>query len=256
VKKLSFLAFSAFAYVVFLATFLYLIAFVAGLPMLPHGIDHGEAHAALPVAAALDLLLVTIFAAQHSTMARPAFKSWWSRIVPTPIERSAYVLAASSALIVLFAFWQPIATTVWSADGIAAAALWALFGLGWLVVLISTFLISHFELFGLKQAWIHWCGLAQASPVFRTPWLYKLIRHPLYLGFFLAFWSIPTMTVGHLLFALGMSTFMLVAIRFEERDLVDTFGESYVRYRARTGMLLPRLRPTPSSCKVAGEIAN
>lgn len=246
-KKLSFLAFSAFAYVVFLATFLYLIAFVGGLPILPHGIDHGETHVALPIAAAIDLLLVTIFAVQHSAMARPAFKRWWSKIVPTPLERSAYVLTASGTLIVLFAFWQPIAAPVWSADGIAAAVLWGLFGAGWLVVLISTFLISHFELFGLKQAWLHWCGLAQASPVFRTPWLYKLIRHPLYLGFFLAFWSTPTMTLGHLLFALGMSTFMLVAIRFEERGLVDTFGETYARYRARTGMPLPRLRPAPSS---------
>ena len=240
-KRLAFLAFSAFAYVVFLATFLYLVAFLSGLAFVPNGVDHGGGGSKPVLAAAIDIALILIFAVQHSVMARPGFKRWWTRFVPAPTERSVYVLAASLALILLFAGWQPIATVVWTTSGASAAALWALFALGWVLVLVSTFLISHFELFGLKQAWNNWCERLESAPIFYTPWLYRLVRHPLYLGFFLAFWATPTMTLGHLLFAAGMSVFMLVAIQFEERDLIDTFGEVYVRYRQRTGMLLPRI---------------
>jgi len=246
--KTAFLAFSATVYLVFLATFLYLIGFLSGLTIVPFGIDHGGELAPAPRAVGIDLVLIVIFALQHSVMARPAFKRLWTRIVPTPLERSVYVLAASLALILLFLGWQPIATPIWTSTGPIAAILWAAFGLGWLIVLISTFLISHFELFGLKQAWNHLCGVLQSAPAFRTPFLYRLVRHPLYLGFFLAFWSAPTMTAGHLLFASAMSAFMLIAIQLEERDLIDTFGELYVRYRSRTGMLLPRvIRCWPSA---------
>jgi len=240
-KRIAILAFSAIAYVVFLATFVYLIAFLSGLAIVPYDVDQGGSARPALAAAAIDLVLILIFAVQHSSMARPWFKRWWTRLVPSAVERSAYVLAASLALILLFAGWHPIPGIVWTTSGVIAAMLWALFAAGWLLVLVSTFLISHFELFGLKQAWNHWCDRIEASPTFYTPWLYRLVRHPLYLGFFLAFWATPTMTLGHLLFATGMSAFMLVAIQFEERDLIATFGEVYVRYRRRTGMLLPRL---------------
>ncbi|WP_257557233.1 methanethiol S-methyltransferase [Sphingobium sp. CFD-2] len=240
-KRLAFLSFSAIAYAVFLSTFLYLIAFVAGLPILPKSVDHGGG-APVIIAVLVDLLLITAFALQHSIMARPGFKRLWTMLVPEPIERSIYVLAASLALILLFMLWQPVPDVLWRVGGGGAVLLWAVFGLGWLIVLLSTFLISHFELFGLKQSWDHVHGRARRLAVFRTPFFYRLVRHPLYSGFFIAFWATPYMTLGHLMFATGMSTFMLVAIRFEERDLVGTFGEDYVRYRARTGMLAPRLR--------------
>jgi len=247
-QRIAILAFSAFAYVVFLATFVYLIAFLSGLAVLSHGVDYGaypahygEDAKTVFAAVGIDLVLILVFAVQHSTMARSWFKRWWTQFVPSPVERSVYVLTASLALILLFAGWRPIPAIVWQTHGLLAAMLWALFASGWVLVLISTFLISHFELFGLKQTWNHWCNRLGDSPAFYTPWLYRLVRHPLYLGFFLAFWAIPTMTLGHLLLASGMSVFMLVAIRFEERDLVDTFGDAYVRYRKRTGMLLPKV---------------
>ena len=175
-------------------------------------------------------------------MARQGFKRAWTRIVPKQAERSVYVLAASAALIVLFAFWRPIPRILWSVDGTAALALWGLFGLGWLIVLLSTFLINHFELFGLQQAWFHTRGREAAPPQFRQPLFYKLVRHPLYAGFFLAFWATPVMSYGHLLLALGMSAYMLVAIRYEERDLIDLFGKDYEDYRKRVGKLTPRMR--------------
>ncbi len=174
-------------------------------------------------------------------MARPAFKRRGTAIVPPPIERSVYVLAASLMLILLFALWRPIPAPVWTLTGPLAAILWLLFAAGWGIVLLSTFLINHFELFGLQQAWLHLRGRATASPVFRTPFLYRAVRHPLYSGFFLAFWGTPRMTTGHLCLAIGMSAYMLLAIRYEENDLTDLFGEDYRAYRARVGMLVPGL---------------
>ncbi|MBO9669254.1 MAG: isoprenylcysteine carboxylmethyltransferase family protein [Sphingobium sp.] len=232
--------FAGFTYVIFLLTFLYLIAFLAALPLVPQSVDRGGLVNQPVVAAAVDTLLVMLFACQHSIMARPAFKRVWTRIVPKPIERSVYVLAASLALILLFACWQPLPTVLWSVqDPFSQGILWGLFALGWAVVLLSTFLISHFELFGLKQVWQHLTGQIQGQTELRQPILYKLVRHPLYLGFFIAFWSTPMMTLGHLLFALEMSVFMLVAIQFEERDLIEVFGDAYRSYRRSTGMLLP-----------------
>ena len=237
-----YLLFGVFAYLIFFATFLYLIAFVGNLPEVPRTVDRGPASGLLP-AIVTNLALIAIFGLQHSVMARQGFKRAWTRFVPEPIERSAYVLFASLALILLFAFWRPIPQTIWSVENdIGAALLWGLFALGWLIVLLSTFLISHFELFGLKQVWLHLRGAAAASPIFRQPFFYKMVRHPLYSGFFLAFWATPVMTAGHLLLAIGMSTYMLVAIRYEERDLVQLFGEDYETYRKNVGMLTPRMK--------------
>ncbi len=237
-----FLIFAGLSYVVFFVTFLGLIAFVGGLPGMPRTVDAGGEVSGIGIAAMVDIALVALFALQHSVMARPKFKAAWTRVVPVPIERSVYVLAASLALIALMAFWRPIPAVVWSVEGPGAAILWGLFVAGWVIVLVSTFLISHFELFGLTQAWNNLRGRMAAAAVLRQPLFYRLVRHPLYSGFFLAFWATPVMTAGHLLLAGALSAFMLVAIRFEEHDLVDVFGDQYVQYRRATGMLVPRLR--------------
>lgn len=236
------LLFALAAYALFFATFLYLIAFVGNLPWVPVTVDRGGETGPVAVAAIVDLALVALFGLQHSVMARSGFKRAWTRIVPRPVERSVYVLAASLALLLLFLFWRPIPAPVWSVEAPAAAAvLWALFGLGWLIVLVSTFLISHFELFGLSQAWAHARGADEvAAPAFRTPFFYRHVRHPIYSGFFLAFWATPQMSAGHLLLATGVSVYMLIGIAYEERDLVSTFGDDYRSYRERTGMLAPR----------------
>jgi len=241
----TYLAFGVVAYLIFFATFLYLIGFVADLPGLPRTVDRGVPSELLP-ALLVNLALISIFGLQHSIMARQGFKRVWTHIVPQPIERSVYVLFASLALILLFAFWRPLPSVIWSVDNaLGAALLWGLFGLGWLIVLLSTFLISHFELFGLKQVYLNLRGGAPAEPKFRQPFFYKMVRHPLYSGFFLAFWATPVMTAGHLLLAVGMSVYMLIAIGHEERDLVGLFGQDYENYRHDVGMLTPRMRRRP-----------
>lgn len=239
-SKVASLLFAIVAYAIFFATFLYLIAFVGNLPFVPVTVDRGP-EAPVAVALTLNLALIALFGLQHSVMARQGFKRAWTRIVPPQAERSVYVLAASAALMILFALWRPIEGTVWSFEGTLASILWAMFALGWLIVLLSTFLINHFELFGLQQAWFYASGREAASPTFRKPLFYKYVRHPLYAGFFLAFWATPVMSYGHLLLALGMSAYMLVAIRYEERDLVGLFGQDYEDYRREVGMLTPRV---------------
>ncbi len=237
-----YLLFALVAYSVFFATFLYLIGFVGNLPQLPRTVDHGPA-SPLAMAAMVNIGLIALFGLQHSVMARQGFKRAWTRIVPEPIERSVYVLLASAVLILLFWLWRPMPAEVWRVEnGAAVAMLWGLFGLGWLIVLLSTFLINHFELFGLQQVYLHARGRAGQPPRFRTPFFYRAVRHPLYAGFFLAFWATPAMSQGHLLLALGMSAYMLIAIRYEERDLVGLFGEDYAHYQRDVGMLTPRLR--------------
>lgn len=236
------LLFAIACYAIFFATFLYLIVFVGDFRFATVTVDNGPV-ARPAVAAVADIMLIALFGLQHSVMARPAFKRWWTKIVPPAIERSVFVLAASIMLMVLFLFWRPIDKMVWTVTSpVLVDVIWAVFWIGWATVLISTFLINHFELFGLQQAWLNLRGQQAAKPELRQPFFYKWVAHPLYAGFFMAFWAAPQMTVGHLLLALGMSAYMLIAIRYEERDLTDLFGEDYRHYRAGVGGLVPRFR--------------
>lgn len=235
-KALS-LGYGLLCYLIFLGTFLYAIGFVGNL-VVTKSIDSGLV---VPVgeAVAVNVLLLGLFAVQHSVMARPAFKRWWTRFVPRHVERSTYVLATSLLLILLFWHWRPLPGVVWEAEYPAAVALWVVFGVGWFLVLLSTFLIDHFDLFGLRQVILYAGGRPYTPPPFRAPALYKIVRHPIMLGFLIAFWSAPAMTWGHLLFA-GMTTgYILVGIFLEERDLKHAFGSSYEEYRRQVGMIVP-----------------
>ncbi len=227
------------SYAAFVVTFVYLIAFAGNLPV-PKTIDSG-APVAMVEAIGVNLLLLAGFGLQHSVMARPAFKRWWTRRVPEAIERSSYVLAASAALAVLVWQWRPIAQPlIWSVEAPnARLAIEALFWSGWGVLFVSSFLIDHFELFGLSQVCRQLTRRAAAPQAFRTPLLYRHVRHPLYLGFVIGAWATPQMSLGHLVFAAGMTAYILIGIFFEERDLVRLFGERYLQYQARVGMLLP-----------------
>lgn len=234
--------FALVAYAIFFATFLYLIAFVGNIAVVPRTVDSGPA-APVATAVVINLALIALFGIQHSVMARQGFKLWWTRVVPEPAERSVYVLLASAILIILFAFWRPIDGAVWSVTNpVGEFILWSLFAIGWGIVLLSTFLLNHFELFGLQQAWFHLRGRTAEPPTLRQPMFYKWVAHPLYTGFLIAFWATPHMSYGHLLLAAGMSVYMLIAIRYEERDLTSFYGDDYTRYRSGVGMLTPRLR--------------
>ena len=226
------------AYLMFLGTILYAIAFVGDLPV-PKTIDSGEV-GSLDVALIIDTLLLGLFAIQHSVMARPGFKRWWTQLVPQPVERTTYVLLASLILVLLFWQWRPITPMIWSVNNpVGVVAMQAIFWIGWAVVLLSTFLINHFELFGLRQVYARLRGHSLPEPVFRTPFLYKRVRHPLYLGFLLAFWATASMTAGHLLFAVATTGYILLGIYLEERDLIGLFGDQYRRYREQVSMLIP-----------------
>jgi methanethiol S-methyltransferase len=240
--RLLALLYGLVAYVVFLGAFLYAIGFVSGLP-LPKTIDVGPI-APVGEAVIVNVLLMSLFALQHSIMARQGFKRWLTQFVPAAIERSTYVLLATFALILLMWQWRPIPAVVWQVvNPTLSMAVLGLSMLGWLVVLLSTFLINHFELFGLQQVALNLAGRSAGEPRFKTPMLYKLVRHPIYLGFIIAFWAAPTMTAGHLLFAAVTTAYIFVGIMLEERDLIALFGDEYRRYRERVGMLIPFRRP-------------
>lgn len=232
--------YGAVSYVLFLAVFLYAIGFAGDL-LVPRTVDRGGPAAPLATALLVDALLLGLFAIQHSVMARPGFKRLWTRLVPPATERSTYVLFSSLALALLFWQWRPIPGVVWAAEaGWARGLLWGLFALGWGIVLVSTFLISHFHLFGVAQVHAHLRQRATAMPGFQTPGLYRRVRHPIMLGFLVAFWATPRMTAGHLLFAVATTGYILVGVWFEERDLVAAFGDRYRLYREQVPMFLPR----------------
>lgn len=237
------LIYGAVCYAVFFALFLYAFGFVGNL-LAPKSIDAPASSLPAGLAPVINLALIALFGLQHSVMARPTFKKWWTRLVPEPIERSTYVMATNLCFIALFAFWQPMTGVVWHVDNqIGRGVLWTLFVSGWLIVLVTTFMINHFDLFGLRQVWVHFRGRKYAHIGFRTPGIYKYVRHPLYVGWITAFWAIPTMTVGHLLFAAGLTAYILIAIQFEERNLAQ-FHKEYPAYKKRTGWFLPRFGAT------------
>ncbi|AKM09574.1 methanethiol S-methyltransferase [Croceicoccus naphthovorans] len=231
------LAFAGLCYLLFFATFLWLVGFVGNL-VIPRSIDFGPS-VGMAGAAVIDIALIALFGVQHSVMARPGFKARITKVVHPSLERSFYVLSTVAVLWVLFTLWQPIPWVVWSVSGTGAAVLWALFALGWAVVFLSTWMLDHFELFGLRQAWFGYRGTEDGPPRFREPMFYRVVRHPLYVGFLFAFWAIPVMTFGHLLFAAGMTAYILIAIRYEERDLINALGDAYRDYQRRVGKIVP-----------------
>ncbi len=236
-KRWLIFLYGVLSYAIFFATFLYAIGFVGNL-WVPKSIDSAR-ETSLVAALLINAGLLGVFAIQHSVMARPAFKRWWTRIIPKEAERSTYTLLSSVALIVLFAFWEPIGGTVWSVQSpLAQAAIYVAYAFGWGLVLVSTFLISHFDLFGLRQVWLQLRRKPYAPLPFKTPVLYRYVRHPLYVGWFFAFWATPTMTVAHLVFAVATTAYILIAIQLEERDLMAEHPE-YAQYRKRVPMLVP-----------------
>jgi protein-S-isoprenylcysteine O-methyltransferase Ste14 len=233
VKRLLALAYGVVCYLIFFATFLYAIWFVWTL-------DEPREAAPWPQSLLINAGLLALFAVQHSVMARQGFKRAWTRMVPPPVERSTYVLLASAALFLVVRYWQPMPTVIWSiSNEPVQMLLHGLFWIGWIILLISTLLINHFELFGLKQVWCYWSGREFQPPKFQTPGLYRWVRHPIYLGFLIAFWSTPQMTGGHLFFSIMCTAYILVAIQFEERDLITFHGEAYRIYRSGVSMLTP-----------------
>jgi protein-S-isoprenylcysteine O-methyltransferase Ste14 len=240
IRRIAVFTYGLASYAIFFATFLYAIGFIGNI-IVPKSMD-SVPERGLGIALLINMVLLGLFAVQHSVMARPAFKRWWTRIIPVEAERSTYVLLSSLALILLFWMWQPMGGIIWDVRGIPAAAiLMSLYVFGWLLVLVSTFLINHFDLFGLRQVWLYVRGKEYTPLGFVTPGPYKWIRHPLYVGWFLAFWATPTMTVAHLMFALATTAYILVAIRFEERDLVEVHGPQYAEYRSKVPMFVPRV---------------
>ncbi len=237
--RTAMLLYGIVCYVVFLATFVYAIGFVGNV-VVPMGIDSAP-RGPWPASLAIDAALLTLFALQHSIMARPTFKRAWTRVIPAAVERSTFVLAASLALALMFWQWRPLGGQVWNVTAPGLRMLMhAVSAAGWLIVLVATFLIDHFALFGLRQVWEAWRGVPATTARFATPGFYRLVRHPIYLGFVLAFWAAPTMTVTHLVFALATTAYILVAIQLEERNLVELHPE-YAAYRERVGMLVPRM---------------
>lgn len=255
IKRVLFFVYGVVSYLIFFATFLYAIGFIGNLAV-PRTLD-GASDGNFGTNLLINVGLLALFAVQHSLMARKWFKDWWTRLVPKVIERSTYVLFSSLALILLFWQWRPMGGTVWIIENnIAVYTIYALFAFGWALVLVSTFLINHFDLFGLRQVWFYLRGQPYEPLKFGTPALYRVVRHPLYVGWFFAFWMTPTMTFAHLLFSVATTAYILLAIQFEERDLVREHGESYEKYKREVPMLVPFTVKRKNRAEVAeiGEI--
>jgi len=236
--RVAIFVFGVISYVIAMANLVYAIGFVGNI-VVPKSIDTG-ASSPLVEAVTINVLLLGLFAISHSVMARPAFKSVWTRIVPLSAERSVFVLVSGLALWLLFWQWRPIPTEVWHVENeVAAAVIWGVYFLGWGILVFSTFLISHSDLFGLKQIFHNWAGKPLEAPEFKTPFLYQFVRHPIYFGMLLAFWATPVMTLGHLLFAVATTGYIVIGAWLEERDLVSIFGDKYSAYRERVSMLIP-----------------
>ncbi|AKK30547.1 methanethiol S-methyltransferase [Mycobacterium sp. EPa45] len=250
-RRILVVTYGVASYLVFLVAFCYAVVFVGGI-VVPRTVDHGIDGASLGVGLTINTLLLGLFAVQHSVMARPAFKRWWTRFVPPAVERSTYVLLASLVLLLLYWQWRTMPDVIWHVDQTAVRVLlWTLFAAGWATVLAATFMIDHFELFGLRQVFTVWRGSPRRENGFRATLLYRLVRHPLMLGFLVAFWATPVMTAGHLLFAIGTTGYILIALQLEERDLLAELGDSYRVYRNSVPMLVPGVRPR-RSCPVTG----
>ncbi len=242
-KRIVVFVYGTLCYLVFLATFLYSVAFLGNFG-LDRTID-GTTTVPFVHTLLINTMLLGLFAVQHSVMARPGFKQWWTKFIPKPVERSTYVLFSSLALLLLFFFWQPMGGTIWEVqDPIVRGTIYGLFSGGWLLILVATFLINHFDLFGMRQVWLYLKGQPYTPLKFAVPSLYRYVRHPLYVGWLLTFWAAPTMTTAHLVFSIATTAYILLAIRFEERDLVKVHGAVYDEYRKQVPMLVPNLRPS------------
>lgn len=240
--RVAILLYGIVCYVLFLVAFLYAMGFEANA-FVPKGIDDGEPGPVVP-SIIINVLLLSVFAVQHTIMARPAFKKWWTKIIPVAAERSTFVLAASLALILMYWQWRPMPEVVWDVSGNTAAAIviWGVSLLGWGIVLYASFLIDHFDLFGLRQTYFYFAGKEYHHPPFAQPWLYRIVRNPLMLGFLIAFWATPTMTQGHLLFSMVVTGYIFFGIFVEERDIMKALGDDYIAYRERTSMIIPFLK--------------
>ena len=244
-SRIGIFLYGVISYSLSLVVFVYAFGFIGGF-LAPTLLD-GVPRRPLTEALTIDVALLLVFSIQHSGMARPAFKRWWTRIIPEAAERSTYVLVSSLLFVAFFVYWEPIGGVIWSVqDGAARAAVIGIYSFGWALLLFTTFLIDHFDLFGLTQVWRRLTNKSYRAPQFHTPLLYKLVRHPLYIGWFTIIWAAPMMTSAHLVFALITTAYILIAIQFEERDLVGAFGDRYVEYKARTPMIIPRLWPARS----------
>jgi methanethiol S-methyltransferase len=243
-QRIVFFIYGVAAHAIFLGVYGYMALFVtgAGASWLPKTMDGPASAMNVWAALSANLLLVLAFGLQHSIMARPAFKEWWTRFVPKPIERSTYVMITNLLMIAMFILWQPVDVSVWNVDDpTLRTALWALCATGWLLVPVASLMINHFDLFGTRQVWMHLNGQEYQHLPFRTPMLYKHVRHPLYVGWLIAFWAAPAMSLSHLCFAAAMTAYILIAVRFEERDLIKHFGRKYAEYRSGVPLLIPRL---------------